>query len=121
SIFSRSILRKKRESPSVSSSTEKTLRLSLIDAFLYFLMVGVGESYLPAYVLSIGMNELFAGILASLPLVSGAFLQLFTPKGLQKVGSHKSWVVGTATIQALTFLPLIYFSDHGAPDFWTLF
>jgi hypothetical protein len=73
----------------VSSVTLRTLRLSIIDAFLYYLMVGVGETYLPAYVLSIGMNEVFAGILASLPLVSGAFLQLFTPTGLQKVGSHK--------------------------------
>jgi MFS family permease len=99
----------------------RTLKLSLLDAFLYSLMVGVGETYLPAYVLSIGMNEVFAGILASLPLVSGAFLQLFTPKGLQKIGSHKSWVVGTTFVQALTFLPLIYFSDHGSPNFWSLF
>lgn len=84
-------------------------------------MVGVGETYLPAYVLSIGMTEVFAGILASLPLVSGAFLQMFTPKGLQKVGSHKSWVVGSAAIQALTFLPLVYFSTYHPPGFWTLF
>lgn len=105
----------------MSAVTSKTLRLSMIDAFLYYLMVGIGETYLPAYVLSIGMNEVFAGILASLPLVSGAFLQLFTPKGLQKIGSHKSWVVGTAAVQALTFLPLIYFSTHHAPGFWTLF
>ncbi len=105
----------------MSTATFKTLRLSLIDAFLYSLMVGVGETYLPAYVLSIGMNEVFAGILASLPLVSGAFLQLFTPKGVKKIGSHKSWVVGTTAIQALAFLPLVYFSDHGSPNFWTLF
>ena len=106
---------------SVSAITLKTLRLSLIDAFLYSLMVGVGETYLPAYVLSIGMNQVFAGILASLPLVSGAFLQLLAPKGVKKIGSHKSWVVGSTAIQALAFLPLVYFSDHGSPNFWTLF
>ncbi len=103
------------------NSTLKTLRLSLLDAFLYSLMVGVGETYLPAYVLSIGLNEVFAGILASLPLVSGAFLQLFTPRGVKKIGSHKSWVVGTTALQAISFLPLVYFSDHGSPNFWVLF
>jgi MFS family permease len=97
------------------------MKLSFIDAFLYYLMVGIGETYLPAYVLSIGMNEIFAGILSSLPLMSGAFLQLFTPKGLQKVGSHKYWVVGTATMQALSFLPLIYYSMGHKPGFFTLF
>jgi MFS family permease len=102
-------------------STEQSLKLSNIDAFLCSLMVGVGESYLPAYVLSIGMGEVFAGILASLPLVSGAVLQLFTPKLLHKVHSHKYWVVLSASLQAMAFLPLIYFSLTRAPNFWTLF
>lgn len=100
---------------------EKSLRLSLIDAFLFSLMIGAGETYLPAYSLSIGMGEIFAGILASLPIVSGALLQLITPRGLQQVRSHKHWVVASSSLQALTFLPLIYFSATRAPDFWTLF
>lgn len=100
---------------------EKSLRLSLIEAFLCSLMVGAGETYLPAYSLSIGMGEIFAGILASMPIVSGAFLQLITPRGLQRVRSHKHWVVASSSLQALTFIPLIYFSATRAPDFWTLF
>lgn len=100
---------------------EKSLRLSLIDAFLSALMVGAGETYLPAYSLSIGMGEIFAGVLASMPIVSGAILQLITPRGLQRVQSHKHWVVASSLLQALTFIPLIYFSTTRAPDFWTLF
>lgn len=100
---------------------EKSLRLSLIDAFLSALMVGAGETYLPAYALSIGMGEVFAGILATLPIVSGAVLQLVTPRGLQRVQSHKHWVVASSLLQATCFLPLIYFSATRAPDFWTLF
>ncbi|WII71792.1 MFS transporter [Bdellovibrio sp. 22V] len=100
---------------------EKSLRLSLIDAFLYSLMIGAGETYLPAYSLSIGMGEIFAGVLSTLPIVSGAFLQLITPRGLQRVQSHKNWVVASAILQALTFVPLIYFSATRAPNFWTLF
>ncbi len=100
---------------------ERSLRLSLIDAFLSALMVGAGETYLPAYALSIGMGEVFAGILASLPIVSGAVLQLITPRGLQQVQSHKHWVVASSLLQAATFLPLIYYSATRAPDFWILF
>lgn len=100
---------------------EKSLRLSLLDAFLCSLMIGAGETYLPAYSLSIGMGEIFAGVLSTLPIVSGAFLQLLTPRGLQRVQSHKHWVVASATLQALTFIPLIYFSATRAPNFWMLF
>lgn len=100
---------------------ENSLRLSLLDAFLYSLMIGVGETYLPAYSLSVGMGETFAGLLATLPLVSGAVLQLFTPHGLQKLKTHKNWVVASATMQALTFVPLVYFTLTSAPNFWMLF
>lgn len=102
-------------------STEQSLKLSNLDAFLYSLMVGAGESYLPAYSLSIGMGEAFAGILASLPLVSGAVLQLMTPRLLHKVHSHKYWVVLSTALQAMAFLPLIYFSLTRAPNFWMMF
>jgi MFS family permease len=100
---------------------EKSLKLSIIDGFLCSLMVGAGESYLPAYALSIGMGEVFAGYLATLPLVGGAVLQLFTPRILHRVHSHKNWVVSSAFVQALAFLPLVYFSLTRAPNFWVLF
>lgn len=100
---------------------ENSIRLSLLDAFLYALMIGVGETYLPAYCLSVGMSETLAGLLATLPLVSGAFLQLFTPQGLQKLKSHKNWVVASALAQSLAFVPLVYFTLTSAPNFWMLF
>ncbi|MBX3041326.1 MAG: MFS transporter [Bdellovibrionaceae bacterium] len=100
---------------------ERSLKLSLADAFLYALMVGIGETYLPAFALSVGLGEVFAGILSSLPLVSGAVLQLFTPKGVERVGSHKAWVILSVTVQALAFLPLIYYSMGNTPHFWVLF
>ncbi len=109
-------------SPVIEADFQKrSLKLSLIDAFLYSLMVGAGETYLPAYALSIGMSEVFAGVLATLPLVSGAFLQLFAPPILRRIGSAKNWVVFSAALQAISFVPLVYFADHQAPDFWILF
>lgn len=98
----------------------RSLKLSLIDGFLYSIMVGAGESYLPAYALSLGYSEVAAGILTSLPLITGAFLQLFTPTLVQRSKKPKRWMVLSATIQALVFLPLIYFETHEKPDFWIL-
>lgn len=104
-----------------SESIPSSLRLSLIDAFLQSLMVGIGETYLPAFALSIGLGEVFAGVVSTLPLLSGAVLQLLSPRGLQKMGSHKSWVVLWVTLQACAFLPLIYFSFGHSLHFWSLF
>ncbi len=95
-----------------NQNIDKSIRLSLIDALLYSLMVGAGESYLPAYALSLGLGDVAAGILTSLPLVSGAFIQLFTPKWIQKIGNPKSWIVATVIVQSLAFLPLVYFSSR---------
>lgn len=100
---------------------DRSLKLSLIDAFLYSLMVGVGETYLPAYVLSIGLGEIYAGLLASLPILSGAVLQLLAPKGLEALRSTKYWIVLSTFLQASAFLPLVYFTVTQAPQFWTLF
>lgn len=100
---------------------DRSLRLSLVDAFLYALMVGIGETYLPAFALSVGLGEAAAGILTSLPLICGALLQLLTPKALQRIGSHKIWVVLAVAGQSLAFLPLIYFSwSEANPNFWIL-
>ncbi len=71
---------------------EKSLNLSLLDSFLYALMVGAGESYLPAYVLSLGLSEWLAGLIATMPLLSGAFLQILSQEALRAFRNHKIWV-----------------------------
>lgn len=99
---------------------KKSLRLSLIDAFLYSLMVGAGESYFAAYALATGMGEVLVGILSTLPLLIGSVLQLYSLRGIAHIQSHKSWVVGAVAIQAFSFLPLVYFSTNNVAGFWTL-
>lgn len=98
-----------------------SLRYSLIDAFFFSLMVGAGETYLPAYALSIGMSEWLTGLFATMPLIAGALIQLISPWGLRRVKSVKTWVVGSAFLQALAFLPLLYFSIFPTENFLWLF
>lgn len=70
-------------------------------------MVGVGETYLPAFVLAAGMGEVAAGLVTTVPLVAGALLQLVSPAAVRRLGSHRRWVVLCAVCQASSFLPLV--------------
>lgn len=103
------------------NQVSKSLNLSLFDSFLYALMVGAGESYLPAYVLSLGLSEWMAGLIATMPLLSGAFLQILSTEALRAFKNHKVWVGTLALLQGITFIPLVFFALGSQPHFWTLF
>jgi len=83
------------------------LRVSIGDGAAFGGMVGFGETYLPAFALAIGLGELSSGLVASLPLAAGGVMQLISPACVQRLGSHKRWVLLCAIIQALTFVPLV--------------
>lgn len=70
-------------------------------------MVGLGETYVPAFVLAMGLGEVVAGLVATLPMLAGAFFQLVTPWGVRHLRSYRRWVVLCAVLQALSFLPLV--------------
>lgn len=84
------------------------LRASLIDGAAFGGMVGFGETYLAAFVLAIGLGELVAGMVSSLPLLAGGLMQLISPRAVRLLGSHRRWVVLCAVIQSATFIPLVY-------------
>lgn len=77
------------------------------DAVAFSAMVGLGESYVPAFALAVGLGEVTAGLVATLPVVAGGLVQLLTPWGVARLGSYRRWVVACAVGQALSFTPLI--------------
>jgi MFS family permease len=83
------------------------LRRIYNDALAFSIMVGAGETYLAAFVLALGMGEIAAGLIASIPMLAGAILQLISPAAVRLLGSHKKWVVICATAQAAAFIPLV--------------
>lgn len=91
------------KSPSLSSQDE---RKSYADAATCSLMVGLGETYLPAFGLTFGLGQIGAGLLASLPQLTGGFLQLLAPRFAHMMGSYKSWVLTCAGTQTAVFLLL---------------
>jgi MFS family permease len=71
------------------------------------MMVGIGETYLPAFALAAGIGEIAAGLVSTVPLVMGATLQLLAPAGLRRCGSYRRWITLSAFCQATSFLPLV--------------
>lgn len=103
------------------TALKNNLHHSLRDGFFYSLMVGLGESYLAAYVLAKGFSDLSASLITTIPLLAGAILQLISPAAVLLLGSYRRWVVTAALIQALS-LALIAITAL-IPDFplWGLF
>lgn len=86
---------------------------SVTDGTLYSVMVGVGETYLALFVLAAGLGQVAAGLVATVPLLTGAVVQLIGPRGVQWVGTPRRWVVACATVQAVSFVPLIVMAMTG--------
>lgn len=91
----------------------RDLRSSVGDAAGYGVMVGTGETYLPAFVLAAGLGEVVAGLIASVPQLAGGIAQMLCPRGVRLLGSHRRWVVVCATIQGLSFIPLVIAAWQG--------
>lgn len=83
------------------------LRAGLGDGAAFSIMVGSGETYLPAFALAAGAGEIASGLVATIPLLVGSILQLAAPRGLRRCGSFRRWVVLCASLQALAFAPLV--------------
>lgn len=86
----------------------KNLRASVTDGATFSVMVGIGETYFPAFVLALGLGEIASGLIASIPLLVGAMLQLVSPYAVKWLGSNRRWVVTCGALQAASFLPLIW-------------
>jgi MFS family permease len=86
---------------------QRDLRAIVADGVSFSVMVGLGETYLAAFVLAAGLGDVAAGLVTTIPLLAGAILQLTTPAGVRVLRSHRRWVVLCALLQAASFIPLI--------------
>ena len=100
---------------------QRNLKFSLLHGLSFSLMVGLGETYVVAFALALGFHALQAGLLASVPLMVGGFMQLATPWAVTRLGSYKRWVLLMASIQACAFLPLAYFAYEGSAPLFLLY
>ncbi len=96
-----------------SKRVERDLRSMIGDGIAFSVMVGLGETYVPAFALATGHGDLAAGLVATLPMLAGAVLQLATPAGVRWLGSYRAWVVACARLQAASLLPLAVWAFLG--------
>jgi MFS family permease len=90
-----------------SLQLRRNLRAMTGDGVAFSLMVGAGETYLPAFALALGLGEVAAGLVAAVPLLAGAVLQLAGPWAVRRLRSHRRWVLLCAAVQAASFAPLV--------------
>jgi len=86
---------------------KKSLFYSIVDGSFWSIMYGFGETYLAAFAIFMRANNIQIGLLTSLPLLLGSISQFFALKLIDIFQSRKRFVVITALIQALTWLPII--------------
>ena len=96
------------------------LRASVVDGAAFGAMVGFGETFLPAFALAVGLGEMAAAMVSSVPLIVGGLMQLASPTAVQLLRSHRRWVVTCAVIQAFSFIPLLIAALAGAISTATL-
>lgn len=82
------------------------LRAMFIDGVFYSVMVGAGETYIPKFAYRLGLGEVASALIATVPVVLGALLQLASPRLLKRVGSYAKWCSLTAWVQGAMYLPL---------------
>lgn len=82
------------------------LRAVWLDGLVWALMVGMAETYFPAFALGLGVEPVLAGLVATVPMVAGALVQLAAPALVARWRSHRRVVVTCAAIQAASLVPL---------------
>jgi MFS family permease len=104
-----------------AKTLQRDLRAILADGAAYSVMVGIGESYVPAFALALGLGEVAAGLIATVPMLAGGVLQLASPWAVRSLGSHRRWVVTCASCQALSLLLLLGMALARGLPAWLVF
>jgi len=86
--------------------TARNLRAITWDGAFYSVMVGAGERWFQAFAVALGHGDLVSGLVATLPVLGGAVVQLISPWAVLHVGSQKRWVVGLCLLGSVMFAPL---------------
>ena len=97
------------------------LRNSYLDAISWGLMVGLGESAFQVFALAAGASEIESALVATVPLMAGALIQLAAPWGVERMGSHRKWIVVNVFLQAVSLTALAALAYLGWMPIWAVF
>jgi MFS family permease len=86
---------------------DKSLRAAIKEGGFFSIMKGFGESYLSAFAVFLKASALQIGLLASIPQLISALLQLFAVKLTNIFKSRKKIVITFVLAQAITWLVIL--------------
>lgn len=94
----------------MGKNLSQSLRRSYKDAAYYSLMVGLGETYIAAFVLFAGYGSFHTGLISVLPLTIGSLLQIPFVRFVSPHISYRVWVTMNCTFQVLALAGLGLFA-----------
>jgi len=89
-----------------ASRLSPTLNASVRDAIWFSVMLGAGESYFGAFGVYLGGSPYQIGVLATLPMLLGAFSQLLGVALMSRFPSRRTLIVSMVRLQSLVWIPL---------------
>lgn len=105
----------------MSTSLKQNIKFSIRDSVLYSFMVGLSEQFFCAFILFMGVHDVWAGVLAVVPMVLGSFLQLLSPLLLRKFKTYKKWVVLSVCLQGFMYVPLAIIAHNKGTPLYLIF
>jgi MFS family permease len=94
------------ENETITEMKSPTLRASVRESAFYSIMVGAGESYLPAFGILLMASAFQIGILTTLPPVIGAISQCLGVWALDSATHRRSLVSKSAFLHGLIWIPI---------------
>ena len=85
---------------------DPSLRASLRDGVSHAVMMGAGETFFSPFGIFLGASTLQVGLLATLPQLFGALMQLAGARLMPIFRSRRAVIIIGATIQALLWIPI---------------
>lgn len=113
--------RRTHSRPRRAARLAQDLRAIWVDGLAWAFMVGMGEQTIAAFAVALDLAVPWAGLVATVPMVAGALMQLVSPLAVRRLGSHRAWVVLTAGVQAAAFVPLAIAAFVGTLPGWALY
>lgn len=107
--------------PPDSERTRRDLAAFVADGVAFSIMVGCGETYLPAFLLALGLGPVTVALMATVPAILGASVQLGVPWLAARIGSHRRLVIVCTSLQAASFVPLACWAWGGTAEPAALF
>lgn len=86
---------------------KRNLRLAIWEGVFTASNVGCGETYVPAFAIALGASNIQIGLLASLPNLIAALVQLNTPQFVKALQSRKKLINAFVLLQVLMWFPMM--------------